>query len=169
MQADTYNVRSFAATGSQRPRRARGFTLLELLAAVAIAGLLVTIALPSYNAIIQRQKTQTAIRDLTKIAMLIQNYHTAHFAYPMSLADVGANNLRDPWGNPYAYLNFASPGPGVNGQIRKDHNLHPINSDFDLYSMGPDGDSQAPLTARASRDDIVYGRDGSFIGVAADF
>ena len=33
----------------------------------------------------------------------------------------------------------------------------PINSDFDLYSKGKDGASQAPLTAAVSRDDPLLG------------
>jgi general secretion pathway protein G len=44
-----------------------------------------------------------------------------------------------------------------------------LNSAFDLYSAGPDGESRAPLTARASRDDIICGRDGGFIGRASEF
>jgi general secretion pathway protein G len=54
-------------------------------------------------------------------------------------------------------------------EVRKDRNLVPINTDFDLYSVGPDGDSQAPLTAAASRDDIVRANDGRFIGKAEDY
>jgi general secretion pathway protein G len=57
----------------------------------------------------------------------------------------------------------------VKGKIRKDHNLHPLNSEFDLYSMGADGASVSPLTAKASRDDVIWGRDGSFVGLASDF
>ncbi|MCG6963484.1 MAG: prepilin-type cleavage/methylation domain-containing protein, partial [Acidobacteria bacterium] len=37
------------------------------------------------------------------------------------------------------------------------------------YSMGPDGKSQPPLTAKASRDDIVRAGNGSFVGVAIDY
>jgi general secretion pathway protein G len=55
------------------------------------------------------------------------------------------------------------------GQKRKDKNLIPINSDFDLFSMGPDGMSTSPLTANISRDDIVRGRNGDFYGVAVDY
>ena len=55
------------------------------------------------------------------------------------------------------------------GHARKDHSLVPINTDFDLYSMGPDGRSSPPLTAKASRDDIVRANDGAFVGVAADY
>jgi general secretion pathway protein G len=50
-----------------------------------------------------------------------------------------------------------------------DRFLHPLNSDFDLYSMGKDGLSQAPITARASQDDIIRASDGGFIGLAAQF
>jgi hypothetical protein len=32
----------------------------------------------------------------------------------------------------------------------------------------PDGESRSPLTAKASRDDVIYGRDGGFIGRASD-
>ena len=45
----------------------------------------------------------------------------------------------------------------------------PVNSDFDLYSMGPDGDSRAPFTAKASRDDIVRASNGGFIGPVSEF
>jgi len=75
----------------------------------------------------------------------------------------------DPWGNAYRYLSFAAPLPGIKGLIRKDHNLHPLNSEFDLYSMGADWRSVAPLTAKASQDDVIWARDGSFVGLASDF
>ena len=45
----------------------------------------------------------------------------------------------------------------------------PKNSDFDLYSMGKDGASVGPLTAKASRDDVVRASDGRFVGLASDF
>lgn len=60
-------------------------------------------------------------------------------------------------------------GAGANGQARKDRNLVPINSDFDLYSMGRDGQSAPPLTAKVSRDDIVRANNGGFVGLASDY
>lgn len=54
------------------------------------------------------------------------------------------------------------------GKKRKDKSLYPLNTDYDLYSMGPDGKSQTPLTAKASRNDIVRAKNGAFIGWAAD-
>ncbi len=144
---------------------------MELMAALAVVGLLAAIALPSYAAIIERQKVGQAGRDLQEIAMLIERYRTLRFSVPESLDDLGPNvNLpKDPWGRDYQYLNFDSPVPGINGKIRKDHNLHPLNSEFDLYSLGKDGRSQAPLTAKASRDDVIWARDGGFVGLAEDY
>jgi general secretion pathway protein G len=58
---------------------------------------------------------------------------------------------------------------GEKQKARKDRFLVPINSDFDLYSMGKDGDSKAPFTAKASRDDIVRVNDGGYVGLAEEF
>ena len=55
------------------------------------------------------------------------------------------------------------------GQARKDRNLVPINSDYDFFSMGRDGKSVGPLTAGPSKDDIVRGSDGAFIGLGRDY
>ena len=66
----------------------------------------------------------------------------------------------DPWGNTYQYLNIEDADTKGKGTLPKDKNLLPINSDFDLFSNGPDDQSVAPLTAKASRDDIVRVNDG---------
>ena len=50
-----------------------------------------------------------------------------------------------------------------------DGNSAPLNTDFDLYSLGPDGVSALALPAEASRDDVVRARNGSYIGPAANF
>ena len=63
----------------------------------------------------------------------------------------------------------AGGGAGSVAQARKDRFLVPINSDFDLYSMGADGASVPALTAKASRDDIVRAADGAFVGLASQF
>jgi len=73
----------------------------------------------------------------------------------------------DPWGNPYQYLNFDN----VNGQgqKKKDKFLVPLNSTYDLYSMGKDGNTSTALTANASQDDIVRANDGAFVGLASQY
>ena len=140
------------------------------MAAVAVVGILAAIAIPGYRSVFDRLKINQASRDLTMLASQIERYRIPHgFQLPESITDFSNPPMLDPWGNPYRYLNFNSGAPGIQGKIRKDHNLHPLNSEFDLYSMGPDGDSKSPLTAAASRDDIIWARDGGFIGKASDF
>jgi general secretion pathway protein G len=150
------------------PRR-RGFTLLEMMIAVSVAAILVAIAVPAYRSVLDGMKVSQATEDLTMLASAIERYRSNGFRLPDAIEEVSNPPLLDPWGNAYQYLNFDSGAPGVNGKIRKDHNLHPLNSEYDLYSMGPDGDSRAPLTASKSRDDIIWGRDGAFIGKASEF
>jgi general secretion pathway protein G len=53
--------------------------------------------------------------------------------------------------------------------MRKDRFLVPINSRFDLYSMGRDRASVPPLTAKVSQDDIIRADDGAFVGLAFQF
>jgi general secretion pathway protein G len=43
------------------------------------------------------------------------------------------------------------------------------NSDFDLHSMGPDGQNKPPFTAKPSQDDIVRAGDGGYFGKASEY
>jgi len=147
-----------------------GFTLLELMMAIGVGALLTALAIPTYGRVMDNLRVNQATKDLLIIASQVQRYRTAHdFKLPDDLSQLTGIPRQDPWNNDYQYLNFSSGAPGVNGKIRKDHNLHPLNTEFDLYSMGPDGDSNAPLTSAKSRDDIIWARDGSFVGRASDF
>jgi general secretion pathway protein G len=52
------------------------------------------------------------------------------------------------------------------GLLRKDRNLQPSNTDFDLYGLVQDGDSKGSLNAKFSRGDILLADEGPFIGAA---
>ena len=161
--------RLHAYRSAPRLNRGHGFTLLELMMALVVLGLLAAIAVPSYATILERQKIGKCEADLRLIALRIENYRTQKGFAPLSLNDLAMKLPKDPWGQDYQFLNFDAPIPGIKGMIRKDHNLHPLNTDFDLYSLGKDGKSQAPLTAKASRDDVIWARDGGFVGLAEDY
>lgn len=146
--------------------QAEGFTLIELLIAVAILGVLASIAIVAYRGYIDSANIASARKQITAMSLVIDDYHQEHNSYPTSLADVGLNTLKDPWGYPYRYLNIAT---GNTGQVRKDHNLVPLNTDYDLYSVGKDGQTSAPLTASASRDDVVRANNGGYVGLASNY
>jgi general secretion pathway protein G len=147
-------------------RRVRGVTLLELAFALLVVGLVAVIAVPAYRGFAERARVAQAVTDIAEVSGRIQRFHTTNFRMPTSLAEIAAQDLRDPWGRPYVYLLF---NPVNRGARRKDRSLVPINSEYDLYSVGRDGRTRPPLTVPVSQDDVVRARDGGFIGKAADF
>jgi len=149
------------------PRAQCGFTLFELLLVAAIIGILTAIAVPGYQNYQDQVKVAQAKAGIVSIESALERYYVQHLAYPDTLAQAGMGGMLDPWGHPYQYLNIAT-APNI-GSVRKDRNLVPINSDYDLYSMGKDGRSQPPLTATASRDDIIRANNGKFLGLGADY
>jgi general secretion pathway protein G len=44
-----------------------------------------------------------------------------------------------------------------------------LNADYDLYSLGGDGESAVSLTETASRDDVVRADNGGYIGLASEY
>ncbi len=153
---------------SLTPRREAGWTLVELALMAAVIGVLAAIALPMYDNHRERIKRATAILDIRALQFQIKDYAADNGgAFPASLSDIGNGGKLDPWGRPYQYLDLT--GSRGHGAARKDRRLNPINSDFDLYSVGKDGLSGTQLTQKVSLDDIVRARDGAFVGLAADF
>jgi len=149
------------------PARTRGFTIIELMLGVAILGVIVGIAYPSYQQYTERVRIAQAIVDIQGISSSVEAYSRDNREYPADLNEVGKGAMKDPWGNAYQYTNLRTVKGS--GKARKNKSLVPINSDFDLYSMGKDGASMSPLTAKASRDDIVRANDGRFVGLASDY
>jgi general secretion pathway protein G len=153
--------------GKARRDRCRGLTLLELMIGALIVMLLAMIAVPGYEHIHRKRMVATAASDIRVIGVTLDSYRLDYDALPESLAEVGLDGLRDPWGNPYQYLNILTAKG--KGEVRKDHSLVPINSDYDLYSMGEDGASLPPLTAPVSHDDIVRANNGRYVGLASEY
>jgi general secretion pathway protein G len=147
-------------------RRQRGVTLLELMVVVVIGGLLVSIAVPSYQGVMERMRVTQAITDIQTLGIQMERWYTNTFDYPDTLAAASLDGLVDPWGNPYRYLKISTANTG---QVRRDRNLRPINSDFDLYSLGEDGETQTQLQGRKARDDIVRASNGGYVGLAKDY
>jgi general secretion pathway protein G len=140
-----------------------GFTLIELLLVVAIMGVLAAIVAPRFQEMIERARVARAIGDIRTIEVEL----AALDSLPSTLDAVGRASYLDPWGRPYAYLKLEGK-KGVGG-ARKDRFLVPLNSDYDLYSVGRDGASSPALTAKPSRDDVLRANDGSFIGLASRY
>lgn len=148
-------------------KRFRGLTLVELVVAIAIFGILVALAYASYAESIERSRRTQAIAEIGNIQLAVLRFQSSGGELPDSLADIDPKGFTDPWGRPYYYTNLdLKKGKG---DSRKDHKLNPINSDFDLFSAGKNGTFKPQISQKDSLDDIIRARDGAFIGLAEDF
>ena len=152
---------------NRRRRRIRGFTLVELLIVVAVFLTICAIAIPNLMAAMDQARIARAVSEIHTLEDEITLYLTINGTLPDDLSQVGFGTYNDPWGNPYQYLNHSTMKG--NGHARKDRFLVPLNSDYDLYSMGKDGQSVSPITAKTSQDDIIRASDGSYDGLASQF
>jgi len=141
-----------------------GFTLIEVMISIAIIGILASIAIPNFIKYREKARVVSAITEIQYIEKAIANFAVENGRLPVNLAEVEMNELKDPWGRIYQYLRI-----GDKGKPRKDHSLHPINSDYDLYSMGKDGLSPSPLTSEKSQDDVIRANNGGFIGLVSNY
>lgn len=123
-------------------RAARGFTLLEIIIVVVIIGLLASFVVQNLAGEVDRARLTKAQADVRTLEAALNLYKLDSFQYPTTEQGLLAlverptsppepRNWRsggyvtalpkDPWGNPYQYLN-----PGRRGG-------------FDVFSLGADG------------------------------
>ncbi len=149
--------------------RSGGYGLLELIVVVVVISLLTALAVPAYNGAVARAKIARAVGEIGALSVEIDRFSLSNNdQFPATLADLPVDIPLDPWGNQYQYLNIRTAGPGK-GPFRKDGKLNPLNSDFDLFSAGKDGDSAGSLSAAKSRDDIVRANNGAFVGLGENY
>ena len=149
------------------PRKAfheQACSLIELPIVVAMITMLMSMAIPAYQNFTERSQVRAAEADIGRMQLELNRWLlSTQNPVPASLADAGITMGNDPWGNPYQFRRLDGTNPGT---VRKDSGASALNSDFDLYSMGRDGNSAAPLSAESSLDDIVRARNGDYVGRA---
>jgi general secretion pathway protein G len=148
-----------------RVRRAAGFTLVELSIAIAIVGVMAALGITNYRGYIERVRVAKAIVDLKGIGVQLDVKKINDELLPVSLVVAGlAKN--DPWGRPYRYLRLAGGAPAA---ARRDQFNVPLNSDYDLYSVGKDGRTRPKVSDPDSHDDVVRGANGAYYGLGRNY
>jgi general secretion pathway protein G len=127
-----------------RSRLARGFTLIEIMVVVTILGILAALIVPRVVGRTDDARVAAAKQDIAQLMQALKLYRLDNGRYPTN--EQGLQSLverptvepvpsnwkqggyldsstlhKDPWGNPYQYLN-----PGLHGEV-------------DVMSFGRDG------------------------------
>jgi general secretion pathway protein G len=144
-----------------------GYSLIELVVVIALLSTLIVVGIPLYTAYIDKARITRAEEDISNLQKEIQMYKLSKKVLPPKLSDIRDTDLMDPYGRPYRYHNFTNTDERE--KRRKDRFLVPLNTEFDLYSMGKDGQSEPYIAAPKSHDDIVRANDGQYIGPASEF
>lgn len=119
-----------------------GFTLLEVMVVVVILGILAALVVPKIISRPDEARVMAAKQDIASLMQALKLYRLDNQRYPVTEQGLQALASRpttaplptnwkaggyverlpkDPWGNPYQYLN-----PGMRGEI-------------DIFSLGADG------------------------------
>jgi general secretion pathway protein G len=124
------------------PLRSRGFTLIEIMVVVVILAILAALIVPKIMGRPDEARIIAARQDISTIVQALRLYRLDNLRYPSTEQGLAALVTRpsttppapnwkpggylerlpkDPWGNPYQYLN-----PG-------------LRSEIDVFSFGADG------------------------------
>jgi general secretion pathway protein G len=148
----------------------RGFTLIEIMIVIAIIGCLSAIALPNYLRYKNEARIVAAVTDIRMIEKQITLFvFDNNGQLPNNLSELpNIGTVKDPWGNPYQYLRIDGGAPTAQGNCRRNMSDNPVNIDYDLFSMGRDGEYKKSFKVKTSRDDVVRAYEGRYVGLVSE-
>ncbi len=81
----------------------RRFTLIELMLALSIVGILASLAIPNYIDFFEKARVARAVSELHALAKEIKGFTISGGGYPDTLAQIGRSTMLDRWESPYQY------------------------------------------------------------------
>ena len=117
-----------------------GYSLIEMLVALAILALIAGIACPKAISFLSRSKTKTAELQIQELGTALELYYLDNGRYP-SEADglkalVTAPSAETQWNGPYLENTSSLTDPWDRAYLYRSPGL---KGDFDIYSLGRDG------------------------------
>ncbi len=157
-------------------RQHAGFTLIEVMLALAILAIIAALAIPAYQGYILEGRIGTAVKDIRQAELILNdladdgqlgsldaNNTAVRGVYlrdsivvldDPSTAPAGAQPWLDPWGRIYRYQRPATRTDS-SGAV-SNNSVNPQG--YDLFSDGPDASDTA--------DDVMRACNGGFVGTA---
>lgn len=120
-----------------RSRRHQGFTLIELMIAVAVVGIIIAIGYPSYKGVVVDGYRGTAQADLLALASAMERHNSGTFSYK------GAASGGSDTGEPAI---FATYSPSSEPAVNKRYNLEisaATAGAYEIRAVPVSGSSQA--------------------------
>ena len=119
-----------------RRRRSKAFTLIELLAVIAILGLIATFAVPQVLKWVSGARSDSARIQIENLGINIDLYRLDVGSYPPTLeALIEKPSGVDRWDGPYLKKKIIPKDPWGNDYI---YRYPGNNGDYDLISLGAD-------------------------------
>jgi len=75
-----------------------GFSLIELLTALAIVAILATVTVPSFSGLVAKSRRSDAVSALLKVQLAQERWRADHFSYAADLSDLGRTSSMSPDG-----------------------------------------------------------------------
>ncbi|MEE9502844.1 MAG: prepilin-type N-terminal cleavage/methylation domain-containing protein [Candidatus Aminicenantaceae bacterium] len=145
------------------------FTLIELLIVLAIIATLMGVGMPLYQNQLERARIMVAVSDIESMKERIKDFLFEERRMPDNLTEVPGAKRQDPWGSPYEYLRIEGNRDVAKFIWRKDQWEIPVNTDYDLFSLGKDGVTAQKFRDEESWDDIIRCNDGTYVGLVSDY
>ena len=159
----------------KRTQWSQGFTMVELVVVLGVLAVLTIIGMGVYSHFIDKAKNTRAIAEIRGLEKEILEFWHTYDRLPDTLGELDRSIMLDPWKTPYQYINFDTApdseekrrtlGNKGKGKGKGD----PLNSDYDLFSMGKDRTSAPVLTDNTSKDDIIRANDGRYTGLVSEY